>query len=341
MQNRNPLLARLARESWFTQMGEPAATKCLALMLQAEPRLQQATLRWLSDLTGVDLGSVHHFEAEVVHDDGGRADLEGMDSQGRPVLMVEAKFGAVLTEGQLVSYLLDQQMRLDGGPGVLVVLVPEARMDHAESVLKSAKTLVDSESVPAAVVSWDAWMDSWDNVIDEDSTEDFLLRSDVSQLRGLVRTLGGLLGQPYAPNPDVPWIQWEQDLVALVSEFTREVNEGQGHSARDLPIQSRNTEFAPARYVLAARRPSKDVFLVVGLSRDRAGLGKTPIWAMLSQQYAAPVLGALHAHFPEGEEDQHGHFWIPLKLPATVGRERVRFMADSLRDLMAQLQSLY
>ena len=100
-----------------------------------------------------------------------------------------------------------------------------------------------------------------------------------------------MLGRHYAANSDVPWIEWEQDPVGLVSEFTREVNEGQGHSARDLPILSRNTEFAPARYVLAAKRPSKDVFLVVGLSRDRAGLGKTAIWAMLSQQYAAPVLG--------------------------------------------------
>ena len=62
---------------------------------------------------------------------------------------------------------------------------------------------------------------------------------------------------------------------------------------------------------------------------------------MLLRQCAAPVLGALHAHFPEGQEDQYGHFWIPLELPATVGRERVRFMADSLRDLMAKLQTLY
>ena len=174
MSNRNPILARLAREGWFTQMGEPAATKCLALMLQAELRLQQATLRWLSDLTSVDLGSVHHFESEVVHEDGGRADLEGMDSQGRPVFMVEAKFGAVLTEGQLVSYLLDQQVRLDDGPGALVVLVPEARMDHAESMLTCAKALVDAESVPAAVVSWDTWMNSWDDVIDHDTAGDYL-----------------------------------------------------------------------------------------------------------------------------------------------------------------------
>ena len=249
-------------------MGEPAATKCLALMFQAEHRLEQATLRWLSDLMGVELGSVHHFESEVVHEDGGRADREGLDSQGRPVLMVEAKFGAVLAEGQLVSYLLDQQVRLDGGPGALVVLVPEARMDRAESMLTSAKALVNVEAVPVAVVSWDAWMDSWDDVIDHDTAGDFLLRSDVSQLRGLVRTLGGLLGRPYAPNSDIPWIQWEQDLVGLVSEFTREVNGGQGRSAGDLPIQSRNTEFAPARYVFAAKRPSKDAFLLVGLSRD-------------------------------------------------------------------------
>lgn len=339
--SRIPLLSRLAREGWFTQMGEPAATKCLALMLQSETRLQRATTRWLTELTGVDLGSVRVFVPERVHGDGARPDLEGLDEHARPVLVVEAKFGAELTEGQLASYLLDQQVQLDGGPGALVVLVPDARLDYATSVLESARALTRAEGTSAVAVSWDAWLDVWDSVTAPDSSDDFELRSDLNQLRGLVRTMGGLLGVPYSPNPSAPWREWEQDLAALVSEFTREVNEVEGHSAGALPIQSRDPAFSPARYVVAVRRPPKDVFLLVGVSGTRADAGKTPVWAKLSQQYAAPVMAGLHAHFRDGEEDVQGNFWIPLELPSTVGRERVQFMAESLRGLMTTLQTLY
>ncbi len=338
---RTPLLGRIAREGWFTQMGEPATTKCLALMLHAEPRLHQATVTWLSKLTGADLGSVQYFHPESVHEDFGRPDLEGLDSDDRPVLIVEAKFGAELTEGQLASYLIDQQFRLDGGIGALVVLVPESRMDYAETALAAAKEIANADSFPMAVTSWNAWLDTWDNVIDQDSVDDFGLRSDLSQLRGLVRTMGGLIGLPYAPNPDADWRQWEQDLTTLVREFTLEVNKDKGHSAGDLRIVTGESRFTPARYVLAAPRPKKAVFLLVGLSSTRADLGKTPIWARLSRQYAAPVLGALHAHFPQAEEDEAGQFWIPLELPATVGRERVHFMAESLRAVTATLNALY
>lgn len=338
---RIPLLGRLAREGWFTQMGEPAATKCLAMMLQCEPRLQYATIAWLGNLTGADLESVHHFEPERVHDDFARPDLEGLDARGRPVLVVEAKFGAELSDGQLASYLIDQQVRLEGATGALVVLVPESRMEHAETVLASARTIANASSFSAAVTSWNAWLDTWDSVVDEDSADGFGLRSDLSQLRGLVLTMGGLLGVPYAPNSDSDWRQWEQDLATLLGEFTLEVNEGDGHSARDLPIQARELGFTPARYVLAARRPAKNIFLLVGLSSLRADEGKTPIWARLSQHDAAPVLGALHAHFPQAEEDARGQFWIPLEMPTSVGRERVQFMAESLRALMATLDAVY
>jgi hypothetical protein len=37
------------------------------------------------------------FQAELVHDDLARPDLEGWDIRGRPVMVIEAKFGALLT----------------------------------------------------------------------------------------------------------------------------------------------------------------------------------------------------------------------------------------------------
>jgi hypothetical protein len=338
---RKSLLANLAREGWFTQMGEPAATKCLALLLRSEPRLHEATVVWLGELTGVDLGSVHHFEPELVQDDRGRPDLAGLDSAGSPLVVVEAKFGAQLSPEQLVSYLRYQQARLDGRDGSLVVLVPEARLSYAQDVLAAAESMIEVDAIASAVTSWDAWLANWDNVVSPDSPEDFPLRSDLHQLRGLVRTMDGLLGLPYTPNPEAPWRSWEPDLAALVMEFTRIVNEDEGYSARDLPKQSQEPAFSPARYVLVTRRPPSDVFLRVGLSSERADQGKTPIWARLWPGHAAPVLGALHATFPAGEEDATGHFWIPLELPETVGSERVHFMAGQLLSVKASLREMY
>jgi len=322
-------------------MGEPAATKCLALLLQSETRLHAATTNWLSELTGVDLGSVHYFEPEIVQEDLGRPDLSGLDSLGRPVLIVEAKFGAELTDGQLASYLQNQQVKLQGERGAMVVLVPEARSEYAQGVVDTLLHSIPAPSISAVVTTWDAWLDHWDAVVSQDAAEDFDLRSDLNQLRGLVHTMDGLLGLPFAPNSDAAWRQWEPDLAALVIEFTRVVNEVDGYSARDLPTQSSEPGFSPARYVLAARRPTKDAFLYVGLSSIRADEGKSPIWARISQQYAAPVMGALHAHFPNGDEDARGHFWIPIEIPNTVGTERVFNMTEDLLAVKETLQSLY
>lgn len=335
-----PLLGSLAREAWFAQMGEPAATKCLTLMLQTEPRLHRSTLAWLGGVTGVGLSSVTRFAAELVLGDGARPDIEGLDDHGRPLLVIEAKFGADLTEGQLLSYLLDQQTRLQGDAGVLVVLVPDARLDYANSVLDSAQAARNTDTIVAVAVTWDAWMDNWDEVLASGDAADFDLRSDLNQLRGLVRTMGGLLGVPYAPNPSAQWREWKSELEELVSTFTIEVNDDGGHSARDLPLQTRDPAFV-FRYARATSRPGEKVFLLVGLSSARADEGKGPIWAQIGQRNAGPVIGTLRSSFPEGEEDAHGNFWIPLELPPTVGRERVRFMADSLRSVQERLAAVY
>lgn len=337
---RNPLLARLAREPWFTQMGEPAATKCLALLMQSEPRLHEATLEWLSVVTGVDLRSVHHFHPESVHDDRRRPDLEGQDVDRRPVLVVEAKFGAYLTEGQIAAYLIDQQDRLVDGIGAFVLLVPESRLNYAATVLEAAKSTITADALPTAVVSWNEWLDTWDRVAGEATDDNFDLRSDLNQLRGLVQTLGGLLGVPYAPTPDAPWREWEQDLATLVADFTLELNLAEGVSAGALPLQTKEATFTPARYVIAVPDPNR-VDMPVGLSIPRADLGQTPIWALVKARHAGHVIGRLRADFPQGEEDVHGNFWIPLELPDTVGRERINFMVESLRGVITKLRTIF
>jgi len=57
---RRELLGRIAEFGWFSQQGEPAATQCLAMLLEDKP-LKKALLRHLEDLMSVDLGSIVVF----------------------------------------------------------------------------------------------------------------------------------------------------------------------------------------------------------------------------------------------------------------------------------------
>jgi hypothetical protein len=121
------VLGRLAGFGWFARHGEVAATQALAMLLE-EPGLRDSLLRHFGQITGTDLSAVGSFHPELVGDELGRPDLEGQDSHGRPLAVVEAKFGARLTSDQVRTYLRNQTAGLDDGiRGVLILLVPSYR----------------------------------------------------------------------------------------------------------------------------------------------------------------------------------------------------------------------
>src|SRR4051794_39148319 len=108
---RRALLGRLAGLGWFTRRGEVAATQALAMLLE-DPTLQGSTLRLLGTRSQTDLSAITRFQAETVHDAGGRPDLEGVSEGGLALVRVEAKFGARLPVGQLRSSFADQSRGL-------------------------------------------------------------------------------------------------------------------------------------------------------------------------------------------------------------------------------------
>ena len=85
-------------------MGEVAATKSLT-WLASDPRLRAALLANLGTRAGINLSSVERLVPESVHDDRSRPDIELFDADGDTVAVVEAKFGAHLTDGQVSAYL--------------------------------------------------------------------------------------------------------------------------------------------------------------------------------------------------------------------------------------------
>jgi hypothetical protein len=118
----------MAGLGWFAHNGEPATTQALAMLLE-DAVLRDAIVTHLSHVTGTDLPHARTFEAEAVQEDQSQPDLRGIDCRGRPVVVVEAKFFALLRPGQVGSYLVAQARRLGtDASGALLLLVPEAEV---------------------------------------------------------------------------------------------------------------------------------------------------------------------------------------------------------------------
>jgi hypothetical protein len=205
---REPLLGRLAALGWFTQNGGVAATQAVAMLLE-QPQLRDALLRRLAQITETELAWVAlHFQAELVHDDLARPDLEGRDSRGRPLVVIEAKFGGRLTTAQLRAYLAYQVARLDAGVrGGLVVLVPSYRRPEAEAVLSTVgnearERSASTPSVATAVLTWDELLGVWDEAAQELATHDQdAVVCDLRQLRALCKRMAALDVAPLGWSP--------------------------------------------------------------------------------------------------------------------------------------------
>ena len=224
---RRALLGRLAGLGWFARHGEVAATQALAMLLE-EPQLSDAMLGHLGQITETDLGAVASFQPELVHDDRARPDLEGQDSRGRPLVVVEAKFGAALTSDQVHAYLTDQEVRLEGGVrGALILLVPSYRRPEAEGLLGTLEGRTDEQNAPTASISpaVDTW-EEWLRVMNEAAQalpahEQDAVLCDLGQLRELCATMRGLDVPPLglaATGRDLH--DRERDLRRLVDEVT-------------------------------------------------------------------------------------------------------------------------
>ena len=217
------LLGRLAQLSWFISNGEVAATRSLGFLLEHQP-LRDATLGFLSKETGVDLSGVQRFVAEAVGVDFIRPDIEGLDVGGKPLLVLEAKFGALIPQSQVSGYLADQGRRLarDGQPtpGLLVLLVPESR--EAEARLKAETAVRDYPvGVRTLVLTWRRLLEEWEhaaNALDADAGAG--LASDVEQLKAMCHTLGGMVVAPLPAPDDAPWRSRYDDFVQVVTQVT-------------------------------------------------------------------------------------------------------------------------
>ena len=320
-QRRRALLGRLARLGWFARHGEVAATQAMAILLE-EPQLRDALLRHLGQMTQTDLHDVRLFESELVHDDRARPDLEGRDGRGRPLVVVEAKFGAALTSGQLHAYLSYQYSRLDGGDrGALIVLVPSYRTPEAEAVLGTLETQPDewsasTSSVSAAVLTWDDLLAVWDDAAQElpaDERDD--VACDLRQLRELCKTMAALDVPPLGLVAAGRGLQErESDLRRLVAEATAGFP---GPSGRLIPI-GMEAEFNFYRRYIPGSSGDPDCYCAVGVVGSLAGHG-TPFWIRYHRKTSSFQAVADHimaSRLAVDARGDGGHIWLPLHVSA-------------------------
>ena len=115
------LLGHLA--SRLSPHPENVATEALAFILSRSEHVRRAVLQFLEGL-GVPPPHVVFFGAQKAEENNARPDLRGVDENGTPVLFIEAKFWAGLTDRQPVAYLA--ALPTDR-PTALLVVAPEAR----------------------------------------------------------------------------------------------------------------------------------------------------------------------------------------------------------------------
>jgi hypothetical protein len=336
------LMGRVA-DTWFRGNGEPMATRALERLLQ-NPHLFAATLAQLGDASKRDLSDVRYFVAERIQENGGRADLVGLDAQRLPRVVVEAKFNAYLTADQVRKYLDDQERSFADRSvdHALVLLMPESRVTEAENLLDVVRTQRSAEGVqPYAaglgVLSWDAWIDHWETAIADLPQTPDSLAADLVQLRSACRALGGIVIEPFTADPSAEWRERESELGDVVKEATLRLLP-EGTRPADLPMTRGDAVFGPFRY-LPTGLP--DGWMALGLAGRFADAGLSPIWIRLAKNHPDwPTVKerVLTSAVGATTRQEYDHLWIPLVInpdlpgPALVG-DLVR-QTESIRRLL-------
>lgn len=181
----------------FGNQSENLATEALRFILTRSRTANQACMRYLTK-AGINLPETLLFHTQVKKEDGSIPDLVGYDSDNEPVVVVESKFWAGLTDSQPVSYL---QHLTPGKSGILLFLAPETRFatlwpdllnrcknkdvpyQSRPDIPPAFKCVTINEHHLLGLTSWRALLNY---LLDALATEgDMTTASDVRQLLGL------------------------------------------------------------------------------------------------------------------------------------------------------------
>lgn len=298
-----PLLGRLA--GWFNEV---IATDALRLLLD-HPQSMQSFLGYVGRAADTDLSMVRSFERERGIGEG-RVDLEGLDADGRPRLLIEAKLGHLITAEQMNRYLAYQQAVLAGEPGVLMLLVPSSRVTEAGAVMDTVLTPSAGAQIRPVVLSWDGCLDAIAEQLPASEASAVSAAADVAQLQAVCREFSSWVIPPTTAADDdrqerlaVLRDKLHQRLRPELASMGPLVSSDPAHTRRYFGVDDTN-------------------YVSVGLAPGLEPTAGTPFWLWIPE--ATPDYGRWRAAlrrsaFREQLEERHGGLWLPMHMGTDLG----------------------
>lgn len=318
-----PLLGTLAGRAG---LGETFATEALGVILQ-HARMRAAMLDYLENTLAIDLSGVAHLFTEVDHPGFGRTDIEGQDAAGRPLLIIEAKFGATLTVDQAARYLALQERACGGRESALVLLMPDARTGDAQHLMRQAESRMEGARSATATISWAQLLEVLGGALADDDRGARSLEADLIQVRALVdartRYVLAPLGEAATGEE---WQTRRAELVGLVDIATQQIADLLG-VWRGPQVARRDIVYAPSYYLKAAG-PVPGTYFSLGLHSAFASEGVTPMWLRFhkvtgERRAVKRVRESLgdHPRYASVLRRDGGHLWVPVDLDSQLADE--------------------
>lgn len=298
-----PLLGRLA--GWFNEV---IATDALLLLLD-HPQSMQAFLGFVGRAAHTDLSMVRSFERERGIGEG-RVDLEGLDADGRPRLLIEAKLGHLITTEQMTRYLAYQQAALAERPGVLMLLVPTSRVTEARVVMDAVLTPSTGAQIRPVVLSWDECLEAIAEQLPASESGVVSAAADVAQLQALCRAFSTWVIPPTTvadadrqEHLQILRDKLHQRLRPELASMGPLVSSDPAHTRRYFGVDDTN-------------------YVSVGLAPGLEATAGTPFWLWMPE--GTPLYGHWRAAlrrsaFREQLEERHGGLWLPLHMGTDIG----------------------
>jgi hypothetical protein len=303
-----PLLGRLAR--WFNEV---IATDALRSVLD-DPVVRSAFLDFVGNAASTDLSEVRAFERERPTADG-RMDLEGVDAQGRPRLVIEAKFGHLMSVDQMSKYLAHQNRQLAGAvPGVLMLLVPDGRLAQARAIMNAIGSAgpdhgTDMSRIEPIALSWEDCLSAIESATSAQPVSPVSPAADLAQLRALCEELSGWT-RPVVEIPDDERTEFLKVVLEQLKDRVPSRNTG--------PRVARDPDYLTLRYFGV---PGAASYYSIGLTH-RFAESSTPVWLRFhkaTNDFQEVKKRLRRSEFAEQIRQSRGHIWLPLNIEPDLG----------------------
>lgn len=332
------LLARLVTVGAIPQP-EVAATRSLCYLLEF-PGLADAftgliqsqrnfptsaidgVAAWRCEHLFTRLGSLSDQPARLP--ERARVDLVGFDSEEHPRVVIEAKFGAALTDDQVRAYATWQYEALSATeqPGVLALLVPTVRAREAGRLLDQ---LLEAggwrDRLHPVVLTWRPTLMRL-----QEASGSGPARAQLDELLAMDALIEGVDVGPF--RDAVAERDTRRDDLKKIFEAVGQWRLEAGE--RILPSQSRDQVFDLFRYRTLATRTD----LAIGLPKIGL-LPDAPLWGRFHRQ--TPHFSAVQQVLQERGlpvQALDGHAWIPLHIPPHLpGAEIVPAVVEQVRRI--------